>query len=112
MEVDILEDKQHQTWEVWVEDCLMFTHRSKEQAEFAWSVVSDLIAQNLRYRELFGMLKADKIDFTEAVHAFEAMLIDRAMRESGGNKKQAARRLGIKRTTLLSKLMRQRTDIK
>jgi DNA-binding NtrC family response regulator len=44
------------------------------------------------------------VDFTTAVSAFELAILDRALRESAGNKTLAAQRLGIKRTTLIMKL--------
>jgi DNA-binding NtrC family response regulator len=36
----------------------------------------------------------------------ERRLLERALRRSGGNKSEAARRLGLKRTTFLDKLRR------
>ena len=46
------------------------------------------------------------INFYEAVSQFEIDLIERALRETGGNQKQAARLLGLKHTTLHDKIKR------
>ena len=47
-------------------------------------------------------------DLQQAVEDFEMGLIDEALRRTGGNKQQAARLLGLKRTTLVAKLRRVR----
>ena len=44
------------------------------------------------------------IDFYEAVERFEIDLIERALRETDGHQKRAARLLGLKYTTLHAKL--------
>ncbi len=48
------------------------------------------------------------INFYEVVNQFEIDLIERALRETGGNQKQAARLLGLKHTTLHDKIRRYR----
>lgn len=40
----------------------------------------------------------------DAVRAFEKKTIERALELSGGNKSQASKMLGMKRTTLIEKL--------
>ncbi len=51
-------------------------------------------------------LPADGIDLTAVVAGIERDLILRSLERSGGNKGQAARLLGLKRTTLVEKLKR------
>ena len=48
----------------------------------------------------------DGFDMTAYMTAIERELIRRALDDSGGNRQQAARRLGLKRTTLVEKLRR------
>jgi DNA-binding NtrC family response regulator len=50
----------------------------------------------------------EPIDLGSAVAEFERALIESALRKTGGNRSQAARLLGIGRTTLLDKLKRRR----
>ncbi len=51
-----------------------------------------------------------EIDFNEVINDFETRLIINAMRASGGNKKEAARLLNLKRTTLLEKIKKKKID--
>ena len=51
-----------------------------------------------------------EIDFNEVINEFETKLIINAMRASGGNKKEAARLLNLKRTTLLEKIKKKKID--
>ena len=51
-----------------------------------------------------------EIDFNEVINDFETKLIINAMRASGGNKKEAARLLNLKRTTLLEKIKKKKID--
>jgi DNA-binding protein Fis len=44
------------------------------------------------------------IDFTEVVTVFEKNLLDQALQKAKGNKTLAADLLGLKRSTLISKL--------
>ena len=46
----------------------------------------------------------ESIDFETAVTRFELSMLNRALRDSGGNKTAAAERLGMKRTTLIMKM--------
>jgi len=46
----------------------------------------------------------DGIDFQETVERIERTLLEQAMRKAGGNKRQAADMLGLKRTTFTAKL--------
>ncbi len=49
----------------------------------------------------------DGIDFNNLVNDFETRLILQALSQSGGNKKEAARLLNLKRTTLLEKMKKK-----
>ena len=51
-----------------------------------------------------------EIDFNEVINDFETKLIINAMRASGGNKKEAARLLNLKRTTLLEKIKKKKIN--
>lgn len=48
-----------------------------------------------------------EIDFNELINAFECKLIILAMKMTSGNKKEAARLLNLKRTTLLEKMKKK-----
>jgi DNA-binding NtrC family response regulator len=48
-----------------------------------------------------------QIDFNKLIDDFETQLIVQAMKISGGNKKEAARLLNLKRTTLLEKMKKK-----
>jgi DNA-binding NtrC family response regulator len=48
-----------------------------------------------------------KVDFRELINTFETELIVHAMRLTEGNKKEAARLLNLKRTTLLEKIKKK-----
>jgi len=47
------------------------------------------------------------VDFNELINDFERQLIIQAMKFSSGNKKEAARLLNLKRTTLLEKIKKK-----
>jgi DNA-binding NtrC family response regulator len=47
------------------------------------------------------------VDFRELINSFETELIVHAMKLTGGNKKEAARMLNLKRTTLLEKIKKK-----
>ncbi len=47
------------------------------------------------------------VDFKGLVNEFETQLIIKALQSTGGNKKEAARLLGLKRTTLLEKIKKK-----
>ncbi len=51
--------------------------------------------------------KDGQIDFKEIINDFENQLIIQAMKRAGGNKKEAAKILGLKRTTLLEKIKKK-----
>ena len=51
------------------------------------------------------------LDLNSAVEEFENQLIGEALRRTKGNKQAAARLLGLKRTTLVAKLRRRKTDL-
>lgn len=48
-----------------------------------------------------------QVDFKQLINDFEKQLIIEAMRQTGGNKKEAARLLNLKRTTLLEKIKKK-----
>jgi transcriptional regulator with PAS, ATPase and Fis domain len=49
------------------------------------------------------------LNLQQAVEQFENRLIDEALRRANGNRSAAAQMLGVKRTTLLSKLRRKKS---
>ncbi len=51
--------------------------------------------------------KSGQVDFNELINDFERQLIIQAMKITGGNKKEAARLLNLKRTTLLEKMKKK-----
>lgn len=55
-------------------------------------------------------LDGGELNLQQAVELFENRLIDEALRRTNGNRSAAAQMLGVKRTTLLSKLRRKRTS--
>lgn len=63
---------------------------------------------NVSPQEVDG--ETQEIDFNEVINEFETKLIVNAMRASGGNKKEAARLLNLKRTTLLEKIKKKRIN--
>jgi transcriptional regulator with PAS, ATPase and Fis domain len=54
-------------------------------------------------------LDSGELNLQRAVELFESRLIDEALRRTNGNRSAAAQMLGVKRTTLLSKLRRKKT---
>ncbi|MDR3630937.1 MAG: sigma-54 dependent transcriptional regulator [Desulfocapsaceae bacterium] len=52
-----------------------------------------------------------QIDFNKLINDFETQLILQALRVSGGNKKEAARLLNLKRTTLLEKMKKKELTV-
>jgi transcriptional regulator with PAS, ATPase and Fis domain len=54
-------------------------------------------------------LDGGELNLQRAVELFENRLIDEALRRTNGNRSAAAQILGVKRTTLLSKLRRKKT---
>jgi transcriptional regulator with PAS, ATPase and Fis domain len=54
-------------------------------------------------------LDGGELNLQRAVELFERRLIDEALRRANGNRSAAAQILGVKRTTLLSKLRRKKT---
>jgi DNA-binding NtrC family response regulator len=51
--------------------------------------------------------ESGQVDFNELINDFERQLIIQAMKITGGNKKEAARLLNLKRTTLLEKMKKK-----
>lgn len=76
----------------------------------AWIDVDDLPRelQQAPFPEPAGLPAIPEEGFDLAAHvaAIERQLLRRALDETGGNRQQAARRLGLKRTTLVEKLRR------
>ncbi|MBU0665431.1 MAG: sigma-54 dependent transcriptional regulator [Proteobacteria bacterium] len=54
--------------------------------------------------------ESGQVDFNELINDFERQLIIRAMKISSGNKKEAARLLNLKRTTLLEKIKKKEIE--
>ncbi len=52
-------------------------------------------------------LQQGHVDFKELINDYEAQLIIKAMKMTGGNKKEAAKMLNLKRTTLLEKIKKK-----
>lgn len=51
-----------------------------------------------------------QVDFNELINDFETQLIIQALRQTEGNKKEAAKLLNLKRTTLLEKIKKKAID--
>jgi len=51
-----------------------------------------------------------QIDFNEVINDFETQLIIQALKQTDGNKKEAAKLLNLKRTTLLEKIKKKAID--
>jgi len=51
------------------------------------------------------------VDLPNLLRTLEDFYIRMALEQSGGNKKEAARLLGLGRTTLVEKLRRRATDV-
>jgi len=73
-------------------------------------------AQPLALTEAVGIIpttvadiswESGQVDFNELIDDFERQLIVQAMRITSGNKKEAARLLNLKRTTLLEKMKKK-----
>jgi len=60
-----------------------------------------------RSEDALPSLADEGFDLAQAVEDFETRLIEEALRRTRGNKQAAARMLGVKRTTLTSKLRRR-----
>ncbi len=54
-----------------------------------------------------SQLEAGQVDFKELINDYEAQLIIQAMKFTSGNKKEAAKLLNLKRTTLLEKIKKK-----
>ncbi len=52
-----------------------------------------------------------EVDFNVLINEFESRLIVRALAMTGGNKKEAARMLNLKRTTLIEKIKKKEIDL-
>ena len=58
-----------------------------------------------------GLWDDKGIDFKNLVNEFETQLIVEALKFTGGNKKEAARLLNLKRTTLLEKIKKKEAQM-
>lgn len=54
--------------------------------------------------------ESGQIDFNELINDFETQLIIQALKQTDGNKKEAAKLLNLKRTTLLEKIKKKAID--
>lgn len=54
-----------------------------------------------------SQLEAGQVDFKELINDYETQLIIQAMKITSGNKKEAAKLLNLKRTTLLEKIKKK-----
>ena len=76
----------------------------------AWIDVADLPPElqqaSLSETPPLPAIPEDGFDMAAYVAGIERQLIERALDDTGGNRQQAARRLGLKRTTLVEKLRR------
>ncbi len=54
--------------------------------------------------------QSGQIDFNELINDFETQLIIQALKQTDGNKKEAAKLLNLKRTTLLEKIKKKSID--
>jgi DNA-binding NtrC family response regulator len=84
-----------------------------EASDFA--TLDDEFALELASAELFQnklRLPETGLDLRWFVQELEKHLIDQALERSGGNKRRAARSLGLKRTTLVAKLRRMNSQKK
>lgn len=74
-------------------------------------VCADESEDNTRAPELQDLdWKDGKVDFKELINDFETQLIVQAMKMTSGNKKEAAKLLNLKRTTLLEKIKKKAID--
>lgn len=96
------------------EDCLPTSCRPKsaEDASLDTAVSThahgDEADLRLLVRRLLGTNSCDV--YREVIHLVDALIIDEALKHSGGNQQVAAERLGISRPTLRSKLRAARED--
>jgi PAS domain S-box-containing protein len=85
-----------------------FNNRIKvlKDVSLALSAAADVLEQ-ARTSDLSHRLDVEKgVDFNGEVRRFEINLIQRALKETGGNQKKAARLLNLKHTTLHTKVKR------
>jgi transcriptional regulator with PAS, ATPase and Fis domain len=70
-----------------------------------------LLSTPLQKPSAQGLWNNNGIDFKNLVNEFETQLIVEALKFTGGNKKEAARLLNLKRTTLLEKIKKKEAQL-
>jgi transcriptional regulator with GAF, ATPase, and Fis domain len=63
-------------------------------------------ADEIDFAESLAGISSESFDFDSLMQRIERALLDKALKRTGGNKARAAEMLGMKRTTLVSKLQR------
>lgn len=91
---EIIHDTERDLWDVWIADVLFCSCRMREQAEIALEMV---IEPRMRRTPI---AQAESLLMQEAIDNLRMRLIRDAMEKTNGNKKEAAKLLGIGRTTL------------
>ncbi len=66
--------------------------------------------EDMSSADLLAGLEDDNFDFNALVSDFEDRLILRALAKTGGNKKEAAKLLNLKRTTLIEKIKKKQLE--
>jgi DNA-binding NtrC family response regulator len=93
------------------EKYLLTENQTEEDVSYLTTTMPDLPLKNTiatlfwDHEEL--ELSEGEVDFKQMIHQFEMKLIINALRATGGNKKEAARLLKLKRTTLLEKIKKK-----
>ena len=78
--------------------------------EFSSPETTTLMRENFRNSHRHDSWPDEGIDFNALVNDFEKKLIVRALKVTNGNKKEAARILKLKRTTLLEKIKKKEIE--
>lgn len=65
----------------------------------------------VRYPDSFGVLPDDGVDLATYIESLENNLIMQALERTGNNRNQAAKLLGMNRTTLVERLKKRRIDV-
>jgi transcriptional regulator with GAF, ATPase, and Fis domain len=86
------------------EDCFI-VEAPKVKSEAGVAIASgDIVPPNIEWSE-------DGLDFNGLISDFEDKLILLALNKAGGNKKEAARLLNLKRTTLIEKIKKKNLEV-
>ena len=97
------------TWKLWGYDCIAWKAGSLPAAE--WSVCSGTLGCLARVlgitaAEAPAHLALNEASLKDRVTDFERQLIEKALADANSNISEAARLLGVKRTTLIEKMGR------